>query len=52
MTGLDDSILWIAAANILVWLGIGGYVAFLARRQTALAARVKQMELLNNGNSL
>lgn len=52
MTGTEDSMLWVMAANILVWLGIGGYVAFLARRQSALAARVKQMEIMGNGNQI
>lgn len=52
MTDFWDSMLWVMAANILVWLGIGGYVAFLARRQAALAARLKQMELLGNGDQL
>lgn len=52
MTGIDDSMLWVMAANILVWLGIGGYVAFLASRQAVLAARLKQMELPDNGNQI
>ncbi|WP_461210757.1 CcmD family protein [Desulfocurvus sp. DL9XJH121] len=37
---------YLLAANVAVWLGIGGFVALLAARQKALAARVRQMEML------
>lgn len=40
---------YLLIANILVWLGICGYVGFLALRQKALAGRLKQLELMNDG---
>ena len=50
MTDLSDQLLWIMLANILIWLGIGGYTAFVAARQKMLAKRLKQMEIINNAN--
>lgn len=50
MNGADDAIMWVMAANIVVWLGISGYVAFIASCQSRLARRIKQMELLQNGH--
>lgn len=40
-------------ANIIVWVGIAGYVVFLATRSSTLEKRVRQLELLgvDNGES-
>ncbi|MFP4071137.1 MAG: CcmD family protein [Desulfovibrionales bacterium] len=35
-------LLW---GNILVWAGIGGYVLFLARKQSSISKRLEQMEI-------
>ena len=43
-----DTLTWVIMANAAVWLGIGGYMAFLATRQRSLAARLAQMEMLNH----
>ncbi len=40
MSGLD----WLMYANIAVWLGLGAYLAFLARAQSALDRRLQRME--------
>lgn len=37
------------AANVVVWLGVGGYVAFLAFGQRRLARRYEQLELMRDG---
>lgn len=37
---------WLIAANVIVWLGLGSYVAFLAARQGKLAMRLQQFETL------
>lgn len=37
------------AANLVVWLGIGGYLAFLALGQRRLARRCQQLELMRDG---
>jgi len=38
---------YLLAANVAVWLGMGGYLAFLAARQRQLSTRIRQMEQLN-----
>jgi len=43
-----DTGAFLLAANAAVWLGIGGYVAFLARAQKQLEQRLRQMELLRH----
>lgn len=40
---------YLFAANVVIWIGIGGYLAFLASRQAALSTRVKRKEMLSNG---
>ena len=40
---------YLLAANVAVWLGLGGYLAFLGARQRSLAARIRQMEILADG---
>jgi CcmD family protein len=37
------------AANVAVWLGIGGYLLLLGARQRRLETRIVQMEQLRNG---
>lgn len=39
---------YLFAANVIVWLGIGGYLVFLASRQAALSKRIRQMEILSD----
>lgn len=41
-----DSLIAVIAANIVVWLGLGCYLAFLGLRQRQIARRLKQLELL------
>lgn len=41
-----DAIYWLIAGNVIVWLSLGAYVAFLASKQRALAIRLKQFETL------
>ena len=43
-----DTLTWVAAANAAVWIGLGGYLAFLGVTQRRLAARLAQLELLNH----
>jgi CcmD family protein len=38
---------YLFAANVAVWIGIGGYLVFLAARQAALGRRMRQLELLD-----
>ncbi len=39
---------YIFIANIAVWLGIGGYTAFLSLKQKKLTTRIKQLEQIHN----
>ena len=39
---------WLFFAGIVVWLGIGGYAAFLASAQNRLERRVRQLEMLRD----
>lgn len=43
---MDTSYLF--AANVAVWLGIGGYLVFLALRQSAISRRIRQTEILSD----
>lgn len=43
-----SNLLWLMAANAVVWLGIGVYVAFLARAQAALDRRLRHMEMIDD----
>jgi CcmD family protein len=36
---------WLLCASMAVWLGIGGYAAFLASAQNRLERRVRQLEI-------
>jgi CcmD family protein len=42
------SMSYLFAANVVVWLGLGGYLAFLAGRSAGLERRVRQLERLND----
>ena len=35
---------WLLAANVFVWLGLGGYTLFLSRQQQRLCKRLHQLE--------
>jgi len=39
---------WLCCASVVVWLGIGGYAAFLACTQNKLEQRMRQLEELRN----
>ena len=39
---------WLLCASMAVWLGIGGYAAFLASAQDKLERRVRQLEILRD----
>ncbi len=39
-----DNTGYLLAANVVIWLGIGGYLVFLAGRQKRLEARLRRME--------
>jgi CcmD family protein len=36
---------WLLCASAAVWLGIGGYVAFLASAQNKLERRLRRLEI-------
>lgn len=37
---------YLIAANIAVWIGLGGYLLLIARNQKRLDERLRQMEML------
>jgi CcmD family protein len=39
---------WLLCASVAVWLGIGGYAAFLASAQKIVERRVRQLEILRD----
>ena len=39
---------WLLCASMAVWLGIGGYAAFLAAAQNRLERRVRQLEMFRD----
>lgn len=39
---------YLLAANVVVWLGLCGYLALVAARQKHLERRLKQLEALRN----
>ncbi|MFP5238263.1 MAG: CcmD family protein [Acidobacteriota bacterium] len=39
---------YLLAANVVVWLGLCGYMAFVASRQKRLERRLKQLETLQD----
>lgn len=43
-----DDIFWLLCANIIFWLGMGGYAIFLGVRQERIKRHLNQLEILNN----
>ncbi|MGE4192728.1 MAG: CcmD family protein [Pseudodesulfovibrio sp.] len=41
---------YIFIANVAVWLGVAGYLAFLGSRSATLEKRIRQIELLGDGH--
>ncbi|WP_319542670.1 CcmD family protein [uncultured Pseudodesulfovibrio sp.] len=41
---------YIFIANAAVWLGVAGYLVFLASKSAGLEKRVRQLELLGDDN--
>jgi CcmD family protein len=39
---------YLLLANVAIWLGISGYVLFLAAKQARLEKRIKHLEFLND----
>uniref|UniRef100_A0A7C4EJ74 CcmD family protein n=1 Tax=Fundidesulfovibrio putealis TaxID=270496 RepID=A0A7C4EJ74_9BACT len=39
---------YLLAANVVVWIGLCGYLAFVATRQKRLERRLKHLETLND----
>ncbi len=42
-----DNTGYLLAANVVIWLGIAGYLVFLAGRQKSLETRLARMEALD-----
>lgn len=42
------SLSWLLAANIAVWIGLGGYLTCLALTQRRIEQRLRSMELLHH----
>jgi len=42
---------WIMYAGIAVWIGIGLYAAFIARKQAVLTKKIETLELLEDRGS-
>jgi len=45
---MESNLGYLLAANVALWLGIAGYLAFLASRQGRLERRIQQMETIQN----
>ncbi|TVR01552.1 MAG: CcmD family protein [Desulfovibrionales bacterium] len=43
-----DAAHYLLAANAAVWIGLGGYIVFLARRQAMMEQRLQHLEALDN----
>ncbi|GAB1410734.1 hypothetical protein MASR1M90_18880 [Desulfovibrionales bacterium] len=41
---------YVLIANVCIWLGVGGYLVLLARQQSNLEQRVRQVEILDGDN--
>ncbi|SMF38961.1 CcmD family protein [Desulfovibrio gilichinskyi] len=39
---------YLLIANIAVWIGIAGYLAFIAAKGVAMERRIAQLEILDN----
>ncbi len=44
-----DNTIFLMAGNAVVWIGVCGYLAFLAQKQRRIDQRLAQMELLQDG---
>lgn len=42
---------WVLYAGIAVWIGIGGYVAFLSSIQNKISHKLSQLEILDDKKS-
>ncbi|WP_084407609.1 CcmD family protein [Maridesulfovibrio bastinii] len=40
--------IYLMVANVAVWIGIAGYVAFLGLKSVSIERRINQMEQLEN----
>ncbi|MDR2820390.1 MAG: CcmD family protein [Desulfovibrio sp.] len=47
-----DTIVWLAAANVVFWIGLGAYLAFLALEQRGISARLTRWEALHPEDKL
>lgn len=45
-----SSTTYLIIANVAVWLGVAGYLGFLASRSSALTKREQQLELLGDSD--
>ncbi len=45
-----SAITYLFIANVIVWLGLAGYVVFLTGRSKALDRRIRQLEMLGEDN--
>ena len=43
-----DTAHYLLAANAAVWIGLGGYIFFVARRQAMMEQRLQHLEALDN----
>jgi len=43
-----DTAHYLLTANIAVWIGLGGYIVFLVRRQSLMEQRLQHLEALDN----
>ncbi len=43
-----DAAHYLLVANAAVWIGLGGYIFFLARRQAWIEQRLQHLEALDN----
>lgn len=46
-----DAIFWLAAANAIVWLGLGAYIALLAAKQRQILRQLKTLENRHDADS-
>lgn len=44
-----DNTIFLMAGNAVVWIGVCGYLVFLAQKQRRIDQRLAQMELLQDG---
>ncbi len=39
---------YLLAANVAIWIGMGAYLVFMAKKQHNLQTRLKQLEMLHD----